>query len=117
MYFMKTLLLTFIFLGSIVAVSAQDSTDNKKNVPGQELERQRIPLRELPHKVKTSLENPEYTGWKIDKADKAFLIGSANPESIGRQIYIVELKRGAERVTVRLDQDGKRIDQDDGNDR
>jgi hypothetical protein len=96
--------------------------------------RVKIKSQELPDAVKSSLESQEYRGWLVNSAYK--LDGSAN-SSVGnadgsttdstsvsgtpapstgayaQELYIVELKNGAQTKTVRFDKDGKKLDDGD----
>jgi hypothetical protein len=95
--------------------------------------RVKIKSQELPDAVKSSLESQEYRGWLVNSAYK--VDGTAN-SSVGntdgsttdstsvsgtpaptgayaQELYIVELKNGAQTKTVRFDKDGKKLDDGD----
>lgn len=125
-------------LGGIVLVNAQDTTSNQYNkneqqypqdqqMQGQQQDRQRIQTTELPDAVKRTLEDQEYRGWLVSGAFKASANQSSmdstgvsgdqnrqgNNNAIGtedQEIYLVELKNGAETKTVAFDKDGERIE-------
>ena len=61
--------------------------------------REKIKAEDLPETVKTTLNGDEYTGWLIQSAYKIK----------SKDQYEVELKKGAETKTVKLDKDGKII--------
>lgn len=109
------------------------SQDQAQYAPGQDQDRERIQSTELPDEVKRSLEDQEYRGWLISGAYKA--TGSSdqsemqsdstsisdnqspanqeNANATGAQaeeVYIVELKNGAQTKTVRFDKDGQKIE-------
>ncbi|MBT1702512.1 hypothetical protein [Chryseosolibacter indicus] len=100
----------------------------------QEDGRVKIKSQDLPEEVKSSLESQEYRGWlvsgayKMDGAstnatgntdgstnatnsDTTSVSGSASTTgAYAQEIYIVELKNGAQTKTVRFDKDGKKLD-------
>ena len=104
--------------------------------PGQDQqERERIQTTELPDEVKRALEGQEYRGWLISGAFKAKagetteMSGQDNttaPDNTnndanreqstnaagaeGEEIYIVELKNGAETKTIRFDENGEKLE-------
>lgn len=106
---------------------------------GQNQDRERIQSTELPDGVKRSLEGQEYRGWLVNGAFKATGASDAssssssmesdttstdagqtqgNTSAVGAQaeeVYIVELKNGAQTKTVRFDKEGKKMEgMDDG---
>ncbi len=127
--------LCFVF-GGTVLVHAQDTTSNQyrtdrgSQYPQDQQDRQRIQASELPDAVKRSLEDQEYRGWLVSGAftasasdqsmdsDSAGVNGQnqenqGNNNAIGaesEEIYIVELKNGAETKTVAFYKDGQRIE-------
>jgi hypothetical protein len=101
----------------------------------QDQDRERIQSTELPDAVKRSLEGQEYRGWLVNGAFKATGASDASSSSsamesdststdpsqqqpgdnsaVGAQaeeVYIVELKNGAQTKTVRFDKDGKKLE-------
>lgn len=119
-------------LGGTVALIAQDTTsyqyrtETESQYPQQDAsnlqqDRERIQATELPEEVKRQLEGEDYRGWLISGAFRA--TGSEDPSmpadttgldpSINAQgmedeeIYIVELKNGAETKTVYFDSNGQ----------
>jgi hypothetical protein len=143
---MKKLLLAFsMVLGGLVAVNAQDTTSTDKQqsqyptqgAQGDEQERERINSSDLPDAVKRSLEGTEYRGWLINSAYKTKGVektadqpqqdpqnptdtaGVVKPETdaYAAEVFVIELKNGAQTKTVRFDKDGKKLDdQDDDQD-
>ncbi len=103
-------------------------------------DRERINSRDLPDPVKRSLEATEYRGWLVNAAYKStgvndqsmsndstsnqndstsYRAGSQNDSTsmsgqqngaYGQEIYVVELKNGAQTKTVRFDKDGNKLD-------
>jgi hypothetical protein len=106
----------------------------------QEDGRVKIKSQDLPDAVKSSLEGQEFRGWLVNsayKVDNSSMSGqtetgsstsesdstnvsSSDPSSTGntgvsaatgaKEIYIVELKNGAQTKTVRFDKDGKKLE-------
>ena len=130
--------LCFVF-GGIVAVSAQEKQDTTSNqyrtetesqypqdAQAQDQDRERIQATELPDQVKRSLEGEEYRGWLISGAfksknpmgsDTASTSTDANNQPNANatgteqeEIYIVELKNGAETKTLRFDSKGEKVE-------
>jgi hypothetical protein len=103
--------------------------------------RVKIKSQDLPDAVKSSLEGQEFRGWLVNsayKVDNSSMTGSSTSESdstsvseqgnagqadstqvsgnvgagTGKEIYIVELKNGAQTKTVKFDKDGKKLEDD-----
>ncbi|MEX2233206.1 MAG: hypothetical protein WD824_13670 [Cyclobacteriaceae bacterium] len=102
-----------------------------KDAQGQGQDRERIQSTELPDEVKRSLEAQEYRGWLISGAFKAK--GASDKSSMesdststetdanrqvddnatgaqAEEVFIVELKNGAETKTVRFGKDGQKME-------
>jgi hypothetical protein len=101
-------------------------------------DRVRIQSQDLPDAVKRSLEGQEYRGWLVNGAYKSKGVstdgtsGDASSSSssttdpnnsstssssvgaAGQDLYVVELKNGAQTKTVRFDKDGKKLDDMNG---
>jgi len=95
--------------------------------------RVKIKSQELPDAVKSSLESQQYRGWLVNSAYKMDAASETGTESEGdatsgdttsvsgnnetgayaKEIYIVELKNGAQTKTVRFDSDGNKLDDGD----
>ena len=140
---MKKLLVAFcVMVGGLVAVNAQDTTSTDKQqqqyptqgAQGDDQQRERINSSDLPDAIKRSLEGTEYRGWLINSAYKTESTGIQTPqdpqnptdsagvakpetEAMGAEVFVVELKNGAQTKTVRFDKDGNKLDdQDDDQD-
>lgn len=137
---MKKLVLAFcMVVGALVAVNAQDTTSTEKQPQPQyptqgaqgddQDDRERINSRDLPDAVKRSLEGTEYRGWLVNSTYKTKGMenegeqtqeDAENPtdstavkpetEALGTEIFVVELKNGAQTKTVRFDKEGKKLD-------
>lgn len=132
-----------MFFGAVVIVNAQDTTSTSSptdptvteqtstaSTSSQEDGRVKIKSQDLPDAVKSSLEGQEFRGWLVSsayKVDGSAQSGSSSSTSdstsvssmpqgqnSGSELYIVELKNGAQTKTVKFDKDGKK--QEDGSD-
>lgn len=130
-----------MFFGAVV-VNAQDTTSTtsptdptatqtQTSTTMQDEGRVKIKSQELPDAVKSSLESQEYRGWLVNSAykmDAASTTSSTTTETDSdstsvnatstsgaykKEVYIVELKNGAQTKTVRFDKDGKKLDDAD----
>src|SRR5690606_34366359 len=96
---------------------------------GMQQDRERIQSTDLPDEVKRTLEGEEYRGWLISGAFKAKAgddasmqsdtdvsgqgnqepgVSATTPED--EEVYIVELKNGAETKTLTFDKDGQEME-------
>lgn len=102
-------------------------------------DRERINSRDLPDAVKRSLEATEYRGWLVNaaykttgvsdqamntdstsvssgprmKTDSTSVSGNVNDTgAYGQEVFVVELKNGAQTKTVRFDKEGNKLDDD-----
>ncbi|GAB2781101.1 hypothetical protein GCM10027275_25860 [Rhabdobacter roseus] len=71
----------------------------------QQLDQEKVAVKpeDLPDAVKRTLSADPYTGWEVSQA---FLVTGEN----NAQHYEVELKRGEETATAKLDQDGNKVE-------
>jgi hypothetical protein len=110
---------------------------SQASTSSQEDGRVKIKSQDLPDAVKSSLEGQEFRGWLVNSAYKvdnssmsetgsstsasdSTNVSSTDPSSAGntgvsagtgaKEIYIVELKNGAQTKTVRFDKDGKKLE-------
>lgn len=76
--------------------------NQKQNVAIVQIQDEKKPVKveELPDAVKAALAADDYKDWK---AEKAFWVKPAS----GSEYYEIELKKGEEAKTVKLDKDGK----------
>jgi hypothetical protein len=94
--------------GALVNAQVQDqSTTPTETQPTQDQDKDRQPISvsELPQAVKTSLESQDFAGWTVGNAYKK--IDTANDN---KEMYIVELKKGAETKDVKFDAEGNKLD-------
>ncbi len=92
--------LMFVAFAGVLTVSA----NHKQAVAQVQVQDERKPVKveELPDAVKTTLATDEFKEWK---ADKAYWVKPAS----GSEFYEIELKKGDEAKTVKLDKDGKPV--------
>jgi len=109
----KLMLAAFLLFGGVALVNAQekDSTQIQPptETPTQDQDRQQIQLSELPQAIKTSLESTDYAGWNISQAFRSTQ-KDASDETKSMEIYVVELKNGADTKSVKFDKDGNKIE-------
>jgi hypothetical protein len=107
----KLMLAMFLMFGGIAVVNAQDSTSTQtptQQAPTQE-EHTQIQITELPAAIQTSLQSQDYSGWTVATAYRGTQKDSSD-ETKSMEVYVVDLKNGAETKTVRFDKDGKKLD-------
>jgi hypothetical protein len=118
----KVMFALFALLGSVAFVNAQDSTStegqnkikDQAEMQDQSQDRVKIKSQDLPESVKKALEGQDYRGWLVNavyKSRTASKDPNATAGSYGKDLYVVELKNGAQTKTVRFDGDGKKIDE------
>ncbi|MBT1699689.1 hypothetical protein KK083_22570 [Fulvivirgaceae bacterium PWU4] len=126
--------------GIVTYAQQQDSTSRDQQqsqyptMQGQDQDREKINSRDLPDAIKRSLEGQEYRGWLVNAAykskgtsdmnqsdttsssssgqqDTTSVSGNTgNTGAYAQEMYVVELKNGAQTKTVRFDKDGKKLD-------
>lgn len=79
----------FINAGTVNVKSASYATSQD--------DKEKIKPEELPDAVKTTLNGDEYKGWLVETAYKIK----------SKDVYEIELKKGAETKTLRFDKEGK----------
>lgn len=114
-------------MGIVYGASGQDTTAvEEQQFPTvlYDQERDRINSRDLPEAVKRALDSQEYRGWLINAAyittgmdfmyhdSRADTMGVSGRSGTGRDIFVVELKNGAQTKTVRFTEDGEKIGDD-----
>ena len=111
----KLMLAMFLMFGGIAVVNAQDSTSTQTptqtptQATPQDQERTQIQVAELPEAIQTSLQSQDYSGWTVATAYRGTQKDSSD-ETKSMEVYVVDLKNGAETKTVRFDKDGKKLD-------
>jgi hypothetical protein len=111
---MKKLVMVFALATISLTLTAQDTALVQPPIlppySGQEINREQIQMRDVPAAVKEELKAADYAGWNIEAVYKALMTDPEKPESEGFLIYIVEMKRRDEKIAIRFDEDGKRLD-------
>lgn len=109
----KLMLAMFLMFGGIAVINAQDSTSTptptQTPTTAQDQERTKIQIAELPEAVQTSLQSQDFSGWTVATAYRSTQKDSSD-ETKSMEIYVVDLKNGAETKTVKFDKDGKKLD-------
>jgi len=98
---MKNLMLSLMVLAlsGVVTVNANNHKTAVVKVQLQD-EKKPVKVEELPDAVKATLASDDYKEWQ---AEKAYWVKPAT----GDEYYEVELKKGDEAKTVKMDKDGK----------
>lgn len=112
--------------------TSRDQQQTQYPATMQDQDRERINSRDLPDAIKRSLEGQEYRGWLVNAAYKTKGTSdmsqddttsssssgqqdttsvSGNTGAYAQEMYVVELKNGAQTKTVRFDKDGKKLGQ------
>ena len=92
MLFLSAMVVGVGFANAAPAISVKSNT-----MTVTQDDREKIKAEDLPETIKTTLNGDEYTGWLIQSAYKIK----------SKDQYEVQLKKGAETKTVKLDKDGK----------
>jgi hypothetical protein len=122
---MKKIMLSLcLVLGGLAVANAQtdttststqtQTTDTQVSTDQEDQDRQEIQVSELPEAVRTQLESQDYSGWTVSTAYRSTQTESSD-ETKSMEVYIVELKNGADIKSVRFDKDGNKLD-DEGDD-
>lgn len=95
----KQIFLSAILLGawSLVVSGQTQPASGAVKTENAVQDKTEIKAENLPEPVKKTLAGDDYKGWEISKA------------YVAKEIYEVELKKGTEAKTVKLDKDGKLV--------
>ncbi len=95
----KQIFLSAILLGAVSFVAGAQTKPAADGIKTENAiqEKTEIKAESLPEAVKKTLAGDDYKGWEISKAYTA------------KEGYEVELKKGTETKTIKLDKDGKVI--------
>ena len=97
---MKKIILSTMILAAAGFATATANVQTHAVVAFQQEEKKAVKAEELPDAVKGALAGDDYKEWKLEKA---FHVKPAT----GTEHYEIELKKGEETKTVKLDKDGK----------
>ena len=102
-----------LLLFGVTASHAQDTLAGRsvrQQNQKQSLVLEKNRLRHLPASIRYALSTPNYEGWEIEDAYESVVTDPQTPNSSGLLIYIINLRRKDERVTIKFDEEGKRLD-------
>jgi hypothetical protein len=118
---MKKLVLSIgLLLGGVAFVNAQDTTSvqpqpQQSTTPSQDQQREQIQVSDLPDPVKRAIESQDYQGWTVSAAYKSTMTDAetqGDASKAGQELYILDLRNGAETKTVKFDKDGNKLDKE-----
>lgn len=100
---MKKLLFALTMCLATVAAFAQDATTTPapQDDKAKTEEMQPVAAADLPAPVTAALQGQDYSGWTVANATKK--------EKDGKTIYKVELTKGSEKKTVKMDAEGNMV--------
>lgn len=105
----KIMLAVCLMFGGATLVNAQQSDQTATQSQSQSMQdqdRQQISVSELPEEVSSKLESQDYAAWTVGNVYKS-------TDESQNEIYIVEMRQGAETKKVKFDKDGNKLDKDD----
>ena len=106
---MKHLILSFfLVIGGLTLAHAQDDTQTP---PTSQDNREKIEISQLPQPVKTALESEDYATWTISSAYRSTQTESSD-ETKSMEVYVVEMKNGADTQVVKFDKDGNKVNEE-----
>lgn len=111
---MKKLMLALCMLfGGVAFVNAQNQDQSTPSAQTETMDQDRQPIQasELPEAVRTQLQSADYSGWTVAQAYKGTLTDAAD-QTKSQEVYIVELRNGAETKAVTFDKDGNSLDKE-----
>lgn len=92
----------------LYSTSALAQATPTQQTPQAQQDRQKIAVDELPEAVRKTLEGNAFSGWTVSNAYSVSAKGASGETSAtAAKEFEVELKKGTEMKTVRLDKDGK----------
>jgi hypothetical protein len=116
----KVLLAIGLMFGGVAFVNAQEqdtaatSTPTTQEQPAthdqDDQDRVQIQVSELPQPVQTKLQSQDYQGWVVSSAYRKNWTDPNNAQATAQEIYIVEVKNGAEMKKLKFDKDGNEIE-------
>ncbi len=113
----KVMLAVCLMFGGAALVNAQEKAttptetqptqDTQTQPQDQDKDGQEIAISELPEAVTASLESQDYSGWTVGSAYK-----KTDAHHDNMEVFVIELKKGAETKKVKFDKDGSKLDDD-----
>jgi hypothetical protein len=121
---MKKLVLSIgLLLGGVAFVNAQDTTSvqpqPQEQAAPQDQQREQIQVSDLPDPVKRAIESQDYQGWTVSAAYKSTMSEAdtqGDASKAGQEVYVLDLRNGAETKTVKFDKDGNKLDKEQKDD-
>jgi hypothetical protein len=124
---MKKLLLSIgLLVGGVAFVNAQDTTSvqpqpqmQEQSATSQDQQREQIQVSDLPDPVKRAIESQDYQGWTVSAAYRSSMSETdtqGDASKAGQELYILDLRNGAETKTVKFDKDGNKLDKEKSDD-
>lgn len=105
----KLMLVLFLGLGVATLVNAQDESPPRTPVM-EDQDREKIEISKLPQAVRTALESEDYENWTVSSAYRSTQTESSD-ETRSMEVYVVEMKNGADTQVVKFDKDGNKVDE------
>ena len=106
---MKHLILSFfLVIGGLTLAHAQDDTQTP---PASQDNREKIEIGQLPQPVRTALESEDYATWTVSAAYRSTQTESSD-ETKSMEVYVVEMKNGADTQIVKFDKDGNKVNEE-----
>lgn len=99
-----------ILIGTLLVIGLQGFAQDQRTPEPRQQDREKVEIRDLPQAIRTELESTEYAGWNISSAYRTTQTESVD-ETRSMEVYVVELKSGADTQTIRFDRDGNRMDE------
>lgn len=121
----KLLLAVGLMFGGAAFVNAQNTTDSTSTQSQQTTQDQssmshdqddkgvQIQVSELPQAVQSKLQSQDYQGWVVSSAHRKNWTDPNNTQATSQEIYVVEVKNGADTKKLKFDKDGNEIDMKD----
>lgn len=69
-----------------------------------------IQISELPQPVQDKLTTSDYQGWVVSSAHRKNWTDPNNAQATSQEVYVVEVKNGADTKKLKFDKDGNEID-------
>jgi hypothetical protein len=120
----KVLLAMGLMVGGVAFVNAQDrdttstqstqqtTTQDQSMTQDQDDQGVQIQVSELPEPVRTKLQTQDYQGWVVSSAHRKNWTDPQNTQATSQEIYVVEVKNGADTKKLKFDKEGNEIMKD-----
>lgn len=105
----KLMWVMFLMFGFIAVGNTQDTLEILQYPEEQDQVLEKIEIRELPEIARHALNSQDYNNWVVNAAYRTSVADPNDPLDMGNVNYLVELKKGEERKTIRFDENGTQI--------